>query len=40
MSPGLRTAPMRDDTYANLIKIILNRHAVQANEIGARDVFL
>ena len=31
---------MRDDTYANLIKIILNRYAVQANEIGERDVFL
>ena len=38
--PGIRTAPIRDDTYANLIKIILNRHAVQANAIGERDVFL
>ena len=37
--PGLRTATVRDDTYANLIKIILNRNGIQANEIGERDVF-
>ena len=38
--PGLRTAGVRDDTYASLIKIILNRHSIQATEIGgARCVF-
>ncbi len=37
--PGLCTASVREDTYTNLIKVILNRHGVATNEIGERDVF-
>ena len=37
--PGLRTATIRDETYGNFIRLILNRHAEQPNMIGDRDVF-